>query len=84
VGEHAFKEAGLNYFQRYIAEEYVDHYRDGEISRRAMLRRVPYQLVEEPNTRHAFFNDTGSSYNPDAANDAWPKTLAFFRQNLPA
>ena len=45
---------------------------------------VQYEFVEEPNTKHAFFNDTGSSYNPQAAADAWPRTLDFFRQNLPA
>jgi len=27
---------------------------------------------------HAFHNDTGRNYNPDAAKDAWAKTLAWF------
>jgi carboxymethylenebutenolidase len=45
---------------------------------------VPYQMVVEPNAAHAFFNDTGQNYNAEAAADAWPKTLAFFRDNLPA
>ena len=31
---------------------------------------------------HAFFNDTGERYNPDAATDAWKRTLAFLRANL--
>ena len=31
---------------------------------------------------HAFFNDTGERYNPDAARDAWTRTLAFLRENL--
>lgn len=31
---------------------------------------------------HAFFNDTRQSYNPDAAGDAWPRTLAWFRDHL--
>ena len=31
---------------------------------------------------HAFFNDTGERYNPDAAADAWPKAVAFLRENL--
>src|SRR5204862_5479098 len=39
---HALEEAALNEFQQYIAEEYVDHYKEGEISRRGMLRRVAY------------------------------------------
>ena len=31
---------------------------------------------------HAFFNDTGERYNPDAARDAWVRTLTFLRENL--
>jgi carboxymethylenebutenolidase len=31
---------------------------------------------------HAFFNDTGGSYNEAAARDAWQVTLAWFRQHL--
>lgn len=32
--------------------------------------------------KHAFFNDTGSNYDPDAAADAFPRALAFLRQEL--
>jgi len=45
---------------------------------------VQYQAIVEPNAGHAFFNDTGQSYNAEAAADAWPRTLDFFRRNLPA
>jgi carboxymethylenebutenolidase len=31
---------------------------------------------------HAFFNDTGERYNPEAAKDAWARTLAFFDKRL--
>lgn len=31
---------------------------------------------------HAFFNDTGQSYHPDAAADAWPRALDWFRNHL--
>lgn len=31
---------------------------------------------------HAFFNDTRSSYRPEAAADAWQRTLAWFEQYL--
>ena len=31
---------------------------------------------------HAFFNDTGERYDAAAAKDAWPRTLAFLRENL--
>lgn len=32
--------------------------------------------------QHAFFNDTRASYNEEAAADAWPRTLAWFRDHL--
>jgi carboxymethylenebutenolidase len=36
-----------------------------------------------PNVDHAFFNDErASSYDKGAAEDAWRRTLAFFRQHL--
>jgi carboxymethylenebutenolidase len=31
---------------------------------------------------HAFFNDTGQRYHPEAAKDAWTRTLAFLRGTL--
>lgn len=31
---------------------------------------------------HAFFNDTRESYSEEASADAWPRTLAWFRENL--
>lgn len=34
--------------------------------------------------RHSFFNDTGPRYHPQAAADAWDRTLAFFKQQLEA
>jgi carboxymethylenebutenolidase len=33
---------------------------------------------------HAFFNDTRDSYDEAAAEDAWPRTLAWFRTHLEA
>jgi carboxymethylenebutenolidase len=45
--------------------------------------RVPYEAVTYPGTQHAFFNDEhADGYNPEAAADAWEKTLAFFRKHL--
>lgn len=36
-----------------------------------------------PNAQHAFFNDTRKEiYSPDAAQDAWTRTLDWFRQYL--
>lgn len=35
-----------------------------------------------PGTPHAFFNDTRPSYRAEAANDAWQRTLDWFRNYL--
>lgn len=40
------------------------------------------EVVIYPNADHAFFNDTRPSYNPEAATDAWRRTLEFFRGHL--
>jgi carboxymethylenebutenolidase len=41
-----------------------------------------HELRVYPDTPHAFFNDTRSSYRPEAARDAWGRTLAFFADTL--
>jgi carboxymethylenebutenolidase len=43
---------------------------------------VDYELRIYPDTPHAFFNDTRPSYRPEAARDAWGRTLAFFGETL--
>lgn len=35
-----------------------------------------------PDADHAFANPSGTRYNPEAATDAWQKTIAFLQQNL--
>lgn len=41
------------------------------------------ELVVYPGADHAFFNDARPAvYNPEAAGDAWLRTLDHFRQNL--
>ena len=41
------------------------------------------ELVVYPNAKHAFFNDTRKEvYNPQAAQDAWKRTLDWFRANV--
>ena len=37
-----------------------------------------YEKVIYPSADHAFHNDTGTRYNPEAAKDAWERTLAWF------
>ena len=45
-----------------------------------MVNNKIYEKVIYPNADHAFHNDTGSRYNPEAAKDAWERTLAWFDQ----
>jgi carboxymethylenebutenolidase len=43
----------------------------------------PGEVVSYPNCRHAFFNDTRPDvYHPEAALQAWQRTLKFFAQHL--
>jgi len=37
-----------------------------------------FEKVIYPNADHAFHNDTGPRYNPEAAKDAWKRTLEWF------
>jgi carboxymethylenebutenolidase len=51
----------------------------------AALKRYgkPYEIKIYPGAKHAFHNDTNSDrYNPDAARDAWARTIALFKRNL--
>jgi carboxymethylenebutenolidase len=43
-----------------------------------------YEKHIYPNADHAFYNDTGTRYNPEAAQDAWARTLAWFAHYLTA
>ncbi len=44
--------------------------------------RKSYEAVIYPDAPHAFFNDTRSSYRPDAARPAWARTLAFLNEHV--
>ena len=44
----------------------------------------PYDYKIYEGAGHAFFNDTGERYNPQAAADAWPRAVKFLRENLKA
>jgi carboxymethylenebutenolidase len=41
-------------------------------------------VVVYPGARHGFFRDGSPEYEPDAANDAWPRLLTFLRNHLGA
>jgi carboxymethylenebutenolidase len=44
--------------------------------------RVPNDIRIYPTAGHAFFDDQRSAYVPAAAEDAWMRTLAFFKEHL--
>ncbi len=41
-----------------------------------------FEKVVYPNADHAFFNDTGQRYAPEAARQAWARTLEWFQRYL--
>ena len=41
-----------------------------------------FDIKVYPDAPHAFFNDTRETYRPEAAKDAWERTLRFFNNNL--
>lgn len=43
---------------------------------------VPTEIVRYPDAEHGFHCDLRDSYNPDAAKDAWARTLAWFDNHL--
>ena len=43
---------------------------------------VHYQAYVYPGTQHGFHNDSTSRFDPQAAELAWSRTLAFFKQHL--
>jgi len=49
-----------------------------EIEQAMTANKKIYEKIIYPNADHAFHNDTGSRYNPEAAKDAWEHTLVWF------
>jgi carboxymethylenebutenolidase len=43
---------------------------------------VPHDYHVYPEANHAFFNDTGARYDAAAAQDAWSRAVAWFREYL--
>ncbi len=58
--------------------------RIGELSNHLVNARVTFGVQLYKGTGHGFHNDTGAAYNPQAACDAWSKTLDFFNTHLRA
>jgi carboxymethylenebutenolidase len=53
-----------------------------ENERQLKEKNIPHEIIVYPAAPHAFFNDTRQSYRPDAAADAWSRTLEWFEQYL--
>lgn len=53
-----------------------------QVEERLKLSGRPYRIKIYPGAGHAFFNDTGASYNAAAAADSFTEALAWFRQHL--
>jgi len=43
-----------------------------------------FEQIIYPHASHAFHNDTGANYHPEAARDAWAKMLAWLEKYLKA
>ena len=43
---------------------------------------LTHDIKTYPNTRHSFFNETRSTYDRDAASDAWSRVMRFFGSQL--
>lgn len=43
---------------------------------------IPHEIITYPDAPHAFYNDTSANYRPEAARNAWHRTLAFFHAHL--
>jgi carboxymethylenebutenolidase len=44
--------------------------------------KVPYEMHMYDGTQHGFHNNSTPRYNEQAANLAWERTVAFFKQHL--
>jgi carboxymethylenebutenolidase len=44
--------------------------------------KIGYQIYMYEGAKHAFMNDTGASYNKEAAELAWKRTVAFLKEKL--
>jgi carboxymethylenebutenolidase len=43
---------------------------------------IAHDIKIYPGAHHSFFNDTGRSYDKEAANDSWRRVLHFFGEKL--
>ncbi|MEB3357872.1 MAG: dienelactone hydrolase family protein [Synechococcales bacterium] len=53
-----------------------------EIAAALQTHQISHQVFRYPGADHGFFCDQRSSYNPDAAHDAWEKVQQLFEETL--
>lgn len=53
-----------------------------ELMKAIVEYKTNFEMKLYPGTHHAFFNHTGPSYNEDASQDAWERTLDLFKKYL--
>ena len=68
----------MNHFQRYFLDEFVEDFRDGRLNRRDFILRA-IAVSGGLTAAAGLLRSLGLT---DA--DAWPRTLAWFREYLPA
>jgi carboxymethylenebutenolidase len=55
-----------------------------ELEARLERYDVPYDIKTYPGARHSFFKQHGRAHDPEAAADAWRRTMSFFETHLRA
>lgn len=55
-----------------------------QLEQQLEAHRVAHDIKIYPRARHSFFNETGPTYQAEAAKDAWKRTLMFFEEYLQA
>jgi carboxymethylenebutenolidase len=64
-------------------DDWITEQEVAALSATLTARKVPCEIHKYPGTSHAFFNDTRPEvYKPDAAEEAWSRTLAFLDQHI--
>lgn len=53
-----------------------------QVMERVVKYKTDFEMKLYPGTYHAFFNDTGMSYNKEASEDAWEKVKYFYRRYM--
>ena len=51
---------------------------DQELSK----HNIPHDIKIYPGAKHSFFNDQGGNHDPAASQDAWERTLKFFKEQM--